>query len=339
MVWPWFDHIDMVLSCSFMFFPWCDYFTEENGWLGRDFCRMKQLSDVWILCHFWLKIQPSLWFLFGGFGWFMASPLQPADWEQLKVEAKQWRALFPGAVGVPTREERLLSKQAKAWFAILQRPNAREALALGAQPCQLCGVVTHSWRESCVDRPFAPVCEECDSLHLVCDQCEGHGLTWEIGRARHEAEKPKNWLGGDRLPLGQWRVGRARSPPPHPSWARTRWRVHHPRRCHPRSDPGERCRPQQSRWIQSCGTSWWTSRRASMISWGKWGSRRVRTSGVFGRPPGSFVRKLNLPCPPRLIPRRLSRWQRPLLGPFGWLTKSWWDMLIASSVNGHHLSV
>ena len=22
------------------------YFTEENGWLGRDFCRMKQLSDV-----------------------------------------------------------------------------------------------------------------------------------------------------------------------------------------------------------------------------------------------------------------------------------------------------
>ena len=108
-------------------------------------------------CHFWLKIQPSLNFCFGGFGLLMASPLQPTDWEQLKVQAKQWLALFPGAVGVPTREERLLSQQARAWFAVLQRPNAQEALARGARPCRLCGVVTHSWCEGCVERPFFPV--------------------------------------------------------------------------------------------------------------------------------------------------------------------------------------
>lgn len=136
----------------------------------------------------------------------MASPLRPVDWEQLKVKAKEWLALFPGVVGAPTREERLLSAQARAWFAVIQKPHKKEALDLGAQPCQLCGLVTHSWCESCFERPFTPICEECDSLHLVCDQCESHGLTWEIGRARHEAENPEGGLEvtGFHLDNGEW---------------------------------------------------------------------------------------------------------------------------------------
>lgn len=51
----------------------------------------------------------------------MASPLRPVDWEQVK--AKEWLALFPGVVGAPTREERLLSAQARAWFAVIQKPH------------------------------------------------------------------------------------------------------------------------------------------------------------------------------------------------------------------------
>ena len=136
----------------------------------------------------------------------MASPLQPANWEQLKDKAKEWVALFPGAVGAPTREERLFSEQARAWFAILQRPRAQTALANGAQPCVLCAQVTHCWCEACRDRPFAPLCEECDESHLVCDQCDRQGLTWELGRARHDSENPDGGLEitGFHLDNGEW---------------------------------------------------------------------------------------------------------------------------------------
>ena len=86
--------------------------------------------------------------------------LRPVDWEQLKVKAKEWLALFPGVVGAPTREERLLSAQARAWFAVIHKPHKKEALDLGAQPCQLCGLVTHSWCESCFERPLEGAIQE-----------------------------------------------------------------------------------------------------------------------------------------------------------------------------------
>ena len=127
-------------------------------------------------------------------------------YDLLKEKAKEWLALFPGVVGAPTREERILSAQARAWFAVLQKPQAHEAVALGAQPCQVCGLITHAWCEGCESRPFAPVCETCDAEHRVCDRCECRGISWEAGRARHEAENPEGGLEitGFHLDNGEW---------------------------------------------------------------------------------------------------------------------------------------
>ena len=43
-------------------------------------------------------------------------------------------------------------------------------------------------------------------MRLVCDQCEGRGVTWEAGRARHEAENPEGGLEitGFHLDNGEW---------------------------------------------------------------------------------------------------------------------------------------
>ena len=155
--------------------------------------------------HFWLKIQPSLNFVWGFCVW-MACPLEPVDWDQLKDKAKEWLALFPGVVGAPTREERILSAQARAWFAVLQKPRAHEAVALGAQPCSVCGLITHSWCEGCELRPFAPVCETCDAEHRVCDRCGRQGISWEAGRARYEAANSEDVaeITGFHLEDGEW---------------------------------------------------------------------------------------------------------------------------------------
>ena len=111
-----------------------------------------------------------------------AQPLRSADWEELKTAARAWVVQCRGEVRVPTLAERLEQGAARAFWAIGQRASHREDLSLGAQPCELCGEITHSWCETCVIRPWGPVCTVCDGDHRVCGICKDQGKVWEAAR-------------------------------------------------------------------------------------------------------------------------------------------------------------
>ena len=128
---------------------------------------------------FWLKIYLAR-FLF----WLMAGadPLRRADWDALKASAKEWVAACQGEVRAPTLTECLADQRARAFHAIRQRSQRRSDLQLGAQPCEACGEITHSWCETCTSRPWGPVCTVCDGAHRVCLVCRDLGLVWEAPR-------------------------------------------------------------------------------------------------------------------------------------------------------------
>ncbi len=109
-------------------------------------------------------------------------PLRSADWDELKTAARAWVTQCRGVVRVPTLEERLEQGAARAFWAIGQRASHREGLRLGAQPCERCGEITHSWCETCVIRPWGAVCTVCDGAHRVCGICQDQGRVWEAVR-------------------------------------------------------------------------------------------------------------------------------------------------------------
>lgn len=113
-------------------------------------------------------------------------PLRLADWNQLERDGRAWLAICRGVVCVPTRDQRLAIPAARGWWATVERPRHREGIALGAQPCECCSEITHSWCETCTERPWGAVCSACDSEHRICRTCEEAGRTWESARSPSE---------------------------------------------------------------------------------------------------------------------------------------------------------
>lgn len=116
----------------------------------------------------------------------MAGALRSPNWDQVRLAAREWFRDNPTVpAGSLSRSARLADVGAAAAFAVASVGQHSEDRRLGAQPCTLCGLWTHSWCEACEPPPYA-VCRECDGERQVCPVCEAQGRTWEEGRSRHK---------------------------------------------------------------------------------------------------------------------------------------------------------
>lgn len=105
------------------------------------------------------------------------------DLESLVRRADRW-VLVPRPAALP-RSLRLENPAARAAFALATYSGAQFL-----ESCRCCGCWTASWCEGCYRReaqatckPIAynPICSECDSSRLVCDQCSSSGISWDDG--------------------------------------------------------------------------------------------------------------------------------------------------------------
>ena len=149
--------------------------------MGRVFLLLETVGQVGQILYaiFWLKIFPAWIFVSPMAG---GPPLRVADWEQLQLAGRGWVELCRGEVCVPTREQRLAIPAARGFWATIERPRHQQGIAVGAQPCECCAEVTHSWCEACTERPWGPVCSACDNERRVCKVCQEAGRTWESVR-------------------------------------------------------------------------------------------------------------------------------------------------------------
>ena len=109
--------------------------------------------------------------------------IAPTDFEGLVRRADRW-VLVPKPSALP-RDLRLENPAARAAFALATYQGVDHT-----ESCVRCGCWTASWCEGCYRRecqasckPIAynPICTECDSASLVCDQCSAAGITWADG--------------------------------------------------------------------------------------------------------------------------------------------------------------
>lgn len=126
-------------------------------------------------------------------------PIQPTKLWQWQILARRWQAEHPGSnpltldVGVRRGE---LKARAAFYIAALDHLRIQPA-ALSDIACVVCGTPTASWCEGCYkrcgrDRPFNAVCNHCDQLALVCQDCDTWGISHEEGHLVYRSEHLAN---------------------------------------------------------------------------------------------------------------------------------------------------
>lgn len=121
--------------------------------------------------------------------------IQPTPLHQWQILARRWLASNPGSdplsidVGVRRGD---LKARAAHYIAVLDHLRIRPA-ALTDIACVVCGTPTASWCEGCYkrcgrDRPFNAVCNRCDQLALVCQDCDTWGISHEDGHLVYRSE-------------------------------------------------------------------------------------------------------------------------------------------------------
>ena len=114
--------------------------------------------------------------------------LRGTDWDTWKTAARELIQANPRADHRrASHADRLGCFSVRAAYALVTAHENREGRALGAEPCNRCGLWTHSWCEACPTPPNTAICTHCDGQRRVCEWCEAAGRSWETA---HQAQDP-----------------------------------------------------------------------------------------------------------------------------------------------------